>query len=174
MKKGLLATAAVVAAFAVAPSAQAACGLTDCQLVQGTVASVLSLTASTPVAISNNGLGTLDTGTSAADATGAGTVAVVSTNRYCVTVVDANGNGGLLKQTAPLTGAFTQPINWSRDGGAFGALLNDPLAAGSVFVSNAAGTLGTTYNVAWKQVMAGQNVPSGAYTVTAQYSATNC
>src|SRR4051812_23975567 len=82
-RKGLLATtAAVAAAFAAAPSAQAACGLTDCQQVTGTVASVLSLTASTPVALSNTGVPSqLSLGSSAANATGSGTVVVVSTDQ---------------------------------------------------------------------------------------------
>ena len=172
MKKGLFASAAVIAAFAAAPSAQAACGLTDCQQVTGTVASALSLTASTPVTLTNNGTpGSLSTGTAAAPATGSGTVAVISTDQYCVTIKDANATGGLLTNLLGAgSGQFTQPIQWALGAGPLSALGN----TAANFAINQSGTLGRTYTVNYNQTMANQFAPSGAYAVTAQFIAVNC
>lgn len=181
MRKTRLIAAAALATAAFAGSstaAQAACGLTDCQQVTGTVASALSVTASTPVALSNTGVpGQLSLGASAAPATGQGTVDVVSTTGYCISVADTGNDGLLTNQLGAAFGQFTNRLQWSSATSGVDASAGTPAAlrnTTSALHTNAANTLLKTYTINYSLALAGQNVPAGVYATTAQFSAQAC
>ena len=185
MRKTRLIAAAALATAAFAgttTSAQAACGLTDCQQVSGTVASALSVTASSPVLIGNGTPGTLSLGGSAAPATGSGTVAVVSTTNYCLSVGDTGNDGFLTNALGASAGQFTNRLQWSSATSGVVASANTPAALRNTgttgvpgtIASSAPNTLGKTFTIDYSLALAGQNVPAGVYNTTAQFSAQAC
>jgi len=171
-KKGLIAASVAAGALAAAPAALGASGSGN-QVVTGTVASAISVTPSTPVLLAG---GTLVPGSSSA-ATGSGTVAVVSTDRYCLTIADTTNGGKLTNTLGAPAGQFTSRLQWkSPDAGAAagaGSFADLTGTAANVAI-NQTNTLLQTWNINYSQTLSGENVPSGVYQTTAAFTGQTC
>jgi hypothetical protein len=136
---------ALVAVLGVAPAAQAA--TSGDQMVAGTTAGSLGLTVSTPVVTLGTGIGS-NTFTPGATPTGLGTVAVVATGPWNLSVQDTTGastNKGHLKAAAAGCSGST-------------SYLSNPLSF------SAAPALGT--NTGYTGTLSGSSTPAGSGTLS--------
>ena len=89
---------------------------------------------------------------------------MTSTDCYDLSVSDPLNNGYLKSATD----AFTTHLQWRVGGtGPFTDLLAQP----ATVASNEGVTLGRNYAIAYQQPLASQNVPTGAYSTTATFTA---
>jgi hypothetical protein len=147
------AVAAMAATAVVVPAASAASG-SGGQVVSATVLSAIAV-APTPVVLT-------DITPGSGYSTGSGNVVVTSTECYTLSVSDPSG--GRLKSGA---NAFTSHLEWALGSGPFTALSATPVTV----AANEPNTLGKAYSIAYQQPLAGENVPVGAYTTTATFTA---
>ena len=146
----LLVAGCAVAAVAAAPAS--ALADSQPQVVTGVVSSVVAVT---PSAVTLTGM----TPGSSTPASGAGTIGVVATSCYDVTIADAL-NAGYLKNG---TTAFSQKLQWKVGSGSFAELSGTPA---DVAIDQPI-TLAQTFNMTYQQRLNGENVPAGSYTTTA-------